>query len=129
METDNQEETKKMDAMIKGMPAEVESKLRERGIKNSDSFLAAAATPKARQELAKAIGLPTADILEFANRADLARINGIGVVFADLLEEAGVDTIKELSKRVPQNLQQKLVAVNDEKKVSTRVPTLEILEY
>jgi predicted flap endonuclease-1-like 5' DNA nuclease len=49
-----------------------------------------------------------ADILELANRADLARIVGIGAVYSNLLENAGVDTVVELSKRVPENLYAKI---------------------
>ena len=48
-------------------------------------------------------------MLELVNRADLARIKGIGEVYSNLLENAGVDTVLELSKRVPANLHAKLV--------------------
>ena len=33
-------------------------------------------------------------VLEWVNHADLMRINGIGPEYADLLEEAGVDTFR-----------------------------------
>ena len=62
------------------------------------------------------------------NRADLARVKGIGGVFANLLENAGVDTVKELAGRVPANLHAKLEKVNAEQKLSHHVPTVEQVE-
>ncbi|HEY3297552.1 MAG TPA: DUF4332 domain-containing protein, partial [Armatimonadota bacterium] len=57
------------------------------------------------------------------NRADLARIKGIGSEFADLLEAAGVDSVPELAQRVPDNLAAKLSEVNAAKKLTRRLPT------
>jgi predicted flap endonuclease-1-like 5' DNA nuclease len=64
------------------------------------------------------------EVLELANRADLARVKGIGKVFSDLLENAGVDTVKELAQRRPDNLLAKLVEINTEKKYAKRTPTM-----
>jgi hypothetical protein len=61
-------------------------------------------------------------ILELANRADLARIKGIAGVYSDLLEEAGVDTVKELKGRVPENLHAKLLEVNAQKMLTPQPP-------
>jgi predicted flap endonuclease-1-like 5' DNA nuclease len=110
---------------IRGMPAEVAAKFKAKGIATDEALLEAAKTPAQRKELAAAAGLEPSAILEFANRADLARIVGIGGVFADLLENSGVDTAKELSKRVPENLLAKLTEVNAVKKVAGRLPTLD----
>jgi predicted flap endonuclease-1-like 5' DNA nuclease len=81
-------------------------------------------TPAARKELAKKLGMEASAVLELANRADVARINGIGGVFSDLLENAGVDTVKELAKRDPANLMAKLTEVNAKKKLAGRLPTV-----
>ena len=81
-------------------------------------------TPAARKELAKKLGVETSAVLELANRADLARIKGIGGVFGDLLESAGVDTVKELAKRDPANLTAKLAEVNAKQKLAGRLPTV-----
>ncbi|HHB13259.1 MAG TPA: DUF4332 domain-containing protein, partial [Chromatiales bacterium] len=83
---------------LKGMTDELAAKLSELGITNSDKLLQAAATPKQRRELAKQTGVKERDILELANRADLSRIKGVAGVFSDLLEKAGVDTVKELAQ-------------------------------
>jgi predicted flap endonuclease-1-like 5' DNA nuclease len=61
-------------------------------------------------------------ILELANRADLARVRGVAGVFSDLLERAGVDTVKELATRNPDNLHAKVEEVNARERLSGRTP-------
>ena len=63
-------------------------------------------------------------ILEWVNHCDLFRIKGVGSEYADLLEEAGVDTVAELANRKPDNLFKKIEEVNAEKKLVRRVPAL-----
>jgi len=109
---------------LKGMTTELEDKLRAQGIYNSDQLLAAVRTPADRKALAEKAGVETRVVLELANRCDLARVKGIGGVFSDLLEHAGVDTVKELATRNPDNLHLKILEVNAAKNLSGRVPTL-----
>ena len=109
---------------MKGMTADLLGKMKAKGLANTDKFLAAVTTPKERAALAQAVGVDAGAILELANRADLARVKGIGEVFSNLLENAGVDTVKELAKRVPENLHAKLVQINVDKKMAGRTPTL-----
>jgi predicted flap endonuclease-1-like 5' DNA nuclease len=109
---------------MKGMTADLFGKMKAKGLANTDKFLAAVTTPKERAALAQAVGVDAGAILELANRADLARVKGIGEVFSNLLENAGVDTVKELAKRVPENLHAKLVQINVDKKMAGRTPTL-----
>ena len=111
-------------AELKGITTELVAKLQAHGIQHSDHLLETTRNPQARQELAKSAGVKPADILELANRADLVRIKGIGRIFSDLLENAGVDTVKELAHRVPENLHAKLVELNTAQKLSGRKPTL-----
>ena len=44
--------------------------------------------------------------------ADLYRVRGVGSEYSELLEKAGVDTVKELATRNPDNLHEKMVEVN-----------------
>ena len=44
--------------------------------------------------------------------ADLFRVKGIGGEYSELLEKSGVDTVKELRNRNPENLHAKMEAVN-----------------
>jgi predicted flap endonuclease-1-like 5' DNA nuclease len=62
------------------------------------------------------------------NLADLMRIKGVGEEYSDLLEEAGVDTVKELKLRKPENLYKTMIEVNQAKKLVRRVPTLKEVE-
>jgi predicted flap endonuclease-1-like 5' DNA nuclease len=112
---------------IKGITSDVESKLKEKGINDSDELLKAALTPAARTELAKAVGTDTEVILELANRADLARIKGIGGVYSDLVEDAGVDTVKELATRNAGNLHEKITEINARRNLTERAPTAEMV--
>ncbi len=79
-------------------------KMGRHGIGTTAKVLSEGSTPESRKALAAKLGCTPAEVLEVVNRADLSRVKGIGPVFSDLLEEAGVDTVVELSKRVPANL-------------------------
>lgn len=113
---------------VKGVTKELEPKLKEQGIKDSDQLLEKAKTPAGRRELAGKLGVDPKVILELANRADLVRIKGVAGAYSNLLENAGVDTVKELSGRVPENLQVKLAQVNEEMKLANRTPTVEMVK-
>lgn len=110
---------------LRGASDDLIATLTAEGIKDSDALVEAAATPEQRKRMASQCGCDTATILELANRADLARIKGVSGVYSDLLENAGVDTVKELATRNPENLHAKLVATNDAMQLSQRPPTAE----
>ncbi len=108
---------------LKGINDALINLLKAQGLVDSDTLLEATRTPKGRKDLAATIGVDSAMLLELANRADLARIKGIGRVYSDLMEEAGVDTVKELSKRVAVNLHAKLVEINSVRQLTQRPPS------
>ena len=113
---------------IKGMDPELADKLKAEQITNTDQLLEAASKVGPRRELAKKLGVNPSQLLEFINRADLARIKGIGDAFANLLEDAVVDSVKELARRSPENLHERLLKANEETKHVPRVPTLEAIK-
>ncbi len=113
---------------IRGITPETAAKLKTFSILNSEQLLQAGHTPDARKALAKQIGVDPKALMELLNRADLDRVAGIGAAYANLLEEAGVDTVKELSKRTPENLHAKLVEVNAAQKITNHPPTLQQVE-
>jgi len=76
-----------------------------------------------REKLAEATGISERSILEWVNRADLMRIEGIGSEYSDLLEAAGVDSCLELSHRVPANLHRKMDEINGARNLVRRLPT------
>jgi len=110
---------------LRGATDSVLNSLKGQGLGDSDSLLEAAKTPQSRKSLALAAGVDPKAILELANRADLARIKGIGRVYSDLMEEAGVDTVKELAKRLPVNLHAKLIEINTTRQFTQRPPSVE----
>ncbi len=112
---------------IRGMNSELAAKLKADGITNTDQLLEAAQKAGPRRDLAKKLGIGASELLEFVNRADLARIKGIGDAYANLLEEAGVDSVKELAHRVPANLHDRMTKLNEEKKIVPRVPTVDAI--
>ena len=108
---------------IEGIGKVQAAKLEAIGIHTQEDLLAAAATPAGREDLAAKANLTRNQVLDWANRADLARIKGIGEEYADLLEAAGVDTVPELAQRNAANLYARLVEVNEEKILVRVLPT------
>jgi predicted flap endonuclease-1-like 5' DNA nuclease len=108
---------------IEGIGPAYAEKLSAQGLKTTDDLLGAAATPKGRQDLETATGISGALILGWVNRADLFRVKGIGTQYSDLLEAAGVDTVKELAQRRADNLIAKMAEVNETKKLVRQLPT------
>lgn len=108
---------------IEGIGPNYAEKLAAAGIRTSDGLLKAGRTSKGRDDLSQKTGISTKLLLEWVNLSDLARIRGIGEEYSDLLEEAGVDTVSELSRRVPEKLYQKILEINEQKKLVRRTPT------
>ena len=109
---------------IEGIGEVYAPKLIEAGINTPKELLDKCATPAGRKALAEETGISEKLILTWTNHADLMRIKGIGPQFSDLLEAAGVDTVKELRNRNAENLAAKILEVNEEKHLVRRVPVL-----
>ncbi|MBI5879173.1 MAG: DUF4332 domain-containing protein [Chloroflexi bacterium] len=109
-------------ADIKGIGSAKAVKFAAAGVKSVAGLLAAGATAKGRKELAAKSGYAESSILEWVNRADLARIKGVGEQYADLLEATGVDSVIELGKRNAVNLHEALAKVNAKKKRVKQLP-------
>ena len=107
---------------IEGVGARYAAKLDKVGIRSTKQFLDRAATRKSRKELADASGIDEKLILRWANMCDLMRIKGVGEEFSELLEVAGVDTVKELAKRKADNLHKAMTAANEKKKLVRQLP-------
>lgn len=113
---------------IRGLSSELKEKLEALGVTTTAVLIDRARTQKGRNELATQLGVHVSEITHYYNRADLMRLNGVGKEMSNLLEECGVDSIKELRNRVPANLQAKLKEVNDEQKITHHAPTLTQVE-
>ena len=113
---------------IEGIGETYSCKLANICLTTPENYLEAASTASGRKKIAEDTGISSTLILKWANHCDLIRINGIGPQYAEMLEVAGVDTVKELRRRVPQNLQAKLAEVNAEKNIANRVPSVSEVE-
>ena len=108
---------------IEGIGEKFAEKLRSAGVRTTEALLKKGGTSADRKDLAMQIDVSDHQILEWVNRADLYRIKGVGSEYADLLEAAGVDTVRELAKRQAGNLFENLKMINDEKKKVRKLPT------
>jgi predicted flap endonuclease-1-like 5' DNA nuclease len=113
---------------IEGIGEVYRSKLNAIGITTTGALLKAGTTPKGRKELAEKSGITETLILEWVNLADLMRVKGVGEEYSDLLEEAGVDTVKELRNRRADNLHKAMLETNAQKKLVRRPPSLKEVE-
>ncbi|NIA24386.1 MAG: DUF4332 domain-containing protein [Gammaproteobacteria bacterium] len=108
---------------LSGLSVAAARSLRRSRIRTTEALLKCGRTRRGRRQLAEETGLMERQILQWVNRADLMRIRGIGGEYADLLEASGVDTVKELRRRNATSLTNKMMQVNDERKLVRRLPT------
>lgn len=108
---------------VEGIGETYAKKLKEAGVDTTDELLEKGGSPKGRKELAEKTGIAEKSILEWVNHVDLYRIKGVGSEYADLLEEAGVDTVVELATRNAVNLHKAMVDTNAKKELVRKMPT------
>lgn len=109
---------------VEGIGEKYAKKLAAAGITTTEQLLDVGGNRKGRQDLAERTGISETLILEWVNLADLFRVPGIGEEYSDLLEEAGIDTVKELRNRNPENLHKALQEVNARKHLVRQLPGL-----
>jgi predicted RecB family nuclease len=108
---------------IAGMDPKDATRLRKAGIRTTESLLKKAAVKSGRDQLAESVGLDADQILQWAQRADLMRVKGVGSEYALLLEACGVTTIKDLRRRNAIALTAKLSDHNGRRSMVRRLPT------
>lgn len=108
---------------LQGVCPDTVKKLKTVGVRTTATLLDRAKDPRGRKALAAASGAPEATILRFANMADLMRVKGIGGEYAELLEAAGVDTVKSLKNRNVQNLTRSMAELNAKKRLLKAPPS------
>lgn len=114
--------------MIEGIGEVFKGKLAEAGVTTVESLLEKGASKSGRKAISEASGIDEGKILDWVNMADLFRINGVASQFAELLKAAGVDTVKELRNRNPENLHAALTKTQEEKGLAKVVPALSKVE-
>ena len=103
-------------------------KLEKVGITKVEQLLEKGATKSGRKSLAEETGIDESRILRWVNMADLFRVKGVAEELSDLLEAAGVDTVKELRNRNAANLHAKMTEVNATKNLVWALPSLNAVE-
>jgi len=112
---------------IEGIGPAYADKLALAGIKTTEALLNACNNAAGRKTTAEQTGLSEPQILKWTNMADLMRITGVGSEYAELLEAAGVDTIKELRNRNAENLAASMLEVNNQKSLTRIVPSASVV--
>lgn len=108
---------------VEGIGPKYADQLRDAGVGSTKSLLKMGGTSQGREEIAQKAGVSKKLVLEWVNHVDLFRIKGVGEEYADLLEEAGVDTVVELAQRNPNNLFKTIIETNDRKRLVRRPPS------
>lgn len=99
------------------------NKLKAARIKSTAKLLQHASTPKLRKELAARTSIPMKLILDWANIADLTRVPGVALDYAELLAAAGVDTVRDLGRRNSANLVARMAEINGSKRRVELLPS------
>ena len=77
-----------------GIKGQVILKLQELGIKNSKQLFDKASKIEGRTALSHESGVSTDDLNELIHLSDLSRLYGVGPVFARMLYDIGIDSVK-----------------------------------
>lgn len=108
---------------IEGIGPKYAELLGREGITTTEKLLQAGANRAGRKLLAQKTSINEKNILKWVNMSDLFRIKGVAGQFAELLEGAGVDTVKELRTRNAENLAEKMAEVNNAKRLCKATPS------
>ena len=108
---------------IDGIDDEAAAILKSVGIRSTERLLEAARTVRGRKMLAIKTGFDEKRLLCWANVADRMRVKGIRKEYAELLQAAGVDTVKELKYRNPANLANAMAEANKKRKMVRLLPS------
>jgi predicted flap endonuclease-1-like 5' DNA nuclease len=107
---------------IEGIGPGYATKLATSGITSTKHLLEQCASANGRKSVARATGLDETQLLKWANMADLMRISGVGEEYSELLEAAGVDSVKELKHRKAEHLASRMAEVNASRKLVRQPP-------
>lgn len=107
---------------IEGIGAKYAERLQAAGVFSTNDLLNACGSRKGRDAIAEKTGFSASQLLKWTNMADLMRISGVGEEYSELLEAAGVDTVKELATRNAENLATKMREVNDAQGLTRALP-------
>jgi len=108
---------------VEGIGPKYAELLGREGIKTTAKMLEIGANRTGRKALAEKTSINEKNLLKWVNMCDLFRIKGVAGQFSELLEGAGVDTVKELRNRNAENLAEKMAEVNKAKRLCKASPS------
>jgi len=100
-----------------GVTKDTVDKLAQIGINHTEKLYYRVITKIDRQKLVDSTGIKDTDILELTKLTDLSRIKWVGVTFARMLYELGIDTAEKASKSDPADLHARINQLNKEKSI------------
>ena len=112
---------------VEGIGPKFAELLKQYGIDTTDKLLEAGGDRSGRKELAEKTSINESSILKWVNMCDLFRIKGVAGQFAELLEGAGVDSVKELRNRNANNLALQMSEINEAKCLCKTTPSVKIV--
>jgi len=113
---------------IEGIGPSYAQKLAVAKVRTTNDLLKYCCDAKGRMSVGAKTGVGEAQLLKWANMADLMRISGVGSEFSELLEAAGVDTVKELRNRNAENLAIKMKEVNRARRLTRTTPSAKTVQ-
>jgi len=113
---------------LEGLGSNFAVKMKKVGIRTTAKLLETAKSLKGRQTLSEKTEIDAVQLLRVANLIDRMRIKGVGQDYAELLEAAGVVTIRELRYRNPARLAQAMAKANDKRKLVRVLPSEHTVE-
>ncbi len=108
---------------IEGIGPSYTQKLAVAKVRTTNDLLKYCCDARGRLSVSSKTGVSEQQLLKWANMADLMRISGVGSEFSELLEAAGVDTVKELRTRNAENLAIKMKEVNRARRLTRTTPS------
>ena len=108
---------------IEGVGKNFAAKLEAVNIRSVDALLESGKTPAGRRQVAADTGIAEEKILKWVNHCDLMRLKGVGPQISELLESAGVDTVKELRRRNAENLHTAMAETNTKRNLMNQLPS------
>lgn len=108
---------------LRGISLDVRIRLKRQGVSYTHQLLREAGSAERCRRLAARSGIDEATLTRLVRRADLARIKGIGAIFADMLEMIGVDQVAILAGQDSRDLHARLHELNAAERLARRSPT------
>jgi hypothetical protein len=112
-----------------GVDPEHIKKLAAVGIKHSKHLFERAMSRGDRAALSGQVDVPSGDLLELVKLSDLARVSGVGPVFARIMLDAGIDSLEKLANSSADATFERFVAVNKEKQYTGARFTVKDVQY